>query len=557
MTRPKPADPPVTMHRRGEEGPREGEPGEGELDKGRRGECGGPWLRGGHGCAGAMIWRAKRKSFGQTWFNATRLCRTMVRMIHRPRHDESRTKIIATVGPACQAVEKLVELIDAGVSIFRINTAHGSREDHQAKLDAIRAAGRQIGFEPAVLLDLAGPKIRLGELIEEPHFCDVGVQYRFVRGEHSDDAHTLTSTYRRLIDELEIGDLVMLADGQVAMEVLSIDDHAAVCVVTASGTIRSRQGVNLPGAKLSVSSMLPADVNNAIWGAEQGVDWMSLSFVRSAEDVASLKKLLKTYESDAMVIAKIEKPEAMSELPAIVEASDGVMVARGDLGVEIDVARTPMAQKEIIRVCKEKVKPVIVATQMLESMHTSSRPTRAEASDVANAILDGADACMLSGETAIGDHPVATVRMMSRIMKWTEAGLQDQDQDWRHCGARVSLMTAAVAEAAISIAETIGARCIVIATRSGNTAWIASQSRSAIPILGLSHSDITRRRLNLLWGVHPLPAEHLDDNVELVGVAKRWCGEKTPLVKGDKIVLVKGTGVIKRAHNTVVVHTVE
>ena len=491
------------------------------------------------------------------WTSDDTMNSTLMTTPRRPRHDESRTKIIATVGPACQAVDKLVELIDAGVSIFRINTAHGSREDHQNKLDAIRAAGKRIGFEPAVLLDLAGPKIRLGELVEEPHFCDIGIKYRFIRGDKSSDPFELTSTYRRLIDELNVGDPVMLADGLVAMEVLSIDDDAAHCVVTASGTIRSRQGINLPGAKLSVSSMLPADVNNAIWGAEQGVDWMSLSFVRSAEDVASLKQLLSTYDSDAMVIAKIEKPEAMAQLDSIVEASDGVMVARGDLGVEIDVAKTPMAQKQIIRVCKEKVKPVIVATQMLESMHTSSRPTRAEASDVANAILDGADACMLSGETAIGDHPVQTVKMMSRIMCWTEAGLQDQDQDWRHSGGRVQLMTAAVAEAAISIAETIDARCIVIATRSGNTAWIASQSRSAVPILGLSQSEVTRRRLNLLWGVHPLPAEHLDNNVELVDVARRWCGPKQPLVAGDKIVLVKGTGVIKRAHNTVVVHTVE
>lgn len=475
----------------------------------------------------------------------------------RPRHDESRTKIIATVGPACQSVDQLVELIEAGVSVFRINTAHGKREDHQAKLDAIRAAGTKSGFEPAVLLDLAGPKIRLGELVEEPHYCEVGSQYRFIRGTTSSDSHELTSTYKRLIDELSVGDQVMLADGLVAMEVLEIDDDAATCVVTASGTIRSRQGINLPGANLSVSSMLPADVNNAIWGAEQGVDWMSLSFVRNSDDVASLKKLLTTYESDAMVIAKIEKPEALDDLEAIVEVADGIMVARGDLGVEIDVAATPMAQKRIIRVCKEKVKPVIVATQMLESMHTSSRPTRAEASDVANAILDGADACMLSGETAIGDYPCGTVEMMSRIMRCTESGLQDQDQDWRHCGARVQLMSAAVVEAAISIAERIGARCIVIATRSGGTAWIASQSRSQVPMLGVSNSATTRRRLNLLWGIHPLSAEHLEDNVELVGVVRRWCNSAQPLTKGDKIVLVKGTGVIKRAHNTVVVHTVE
>ena len=475
----------------------------------------------------------------------------------RPRLDESRTKIVATVGPACESPEKLGELIEAGVSLFRVNTAHGSREDHQRKLDAVRQASDRSGFPAAVLLDLAGPKIRLGELPEDPHHCEVDTKYTFVRGTESDDPHRLTSTYARLIDELSVGDRVMLADGLVGMEVVSTSQDEAVCVVYAAGTIRSRQGINLPGAKLSVSSMLPKDIEAAIWAAQQGVDWISLSFVRSAEDVQSLKKLLSSYDSSAMVIAKIEKPEAMANLESIVDAADGVMVARGDLGVEIDVAETPMAQKEIIRVCKQKVKPVIVATQMLESMHNHTRPTRAEASDVANAILDGADACMLSGETAIGKHPIASVRMMQRIMLATEKSSPDVGDDWRHCDRRVQRVTTAVTEAAVSIAESIDAKMIVIATRSGNTAWISSQSRTRIPTVGVSTSPATLRRMNLLWGVRPLQAANLSDNEELVAEVRRWSETSRPLKSGDRIVLVKGTGVIQKAHNTVLVHTIE
>lgn len=475
----------------------------------------------------------------------------------RPNFDESRTKIVATVGPACGTVDQLANLIETGVSVFRVNTAHGSRADHQKKVDAVREASKKTGFEAAVLLDLAGPKIRLGELPEEPHHCEVGKRYRFIRGETTSDPMDLTSTYPRLIDELNPGDRVMLADGLVGMKVEQVSEDSATCVVHASGMIRSRQGINLPGAKLSVSSMLPQDVDNAIWAAGNGVDWISLSFVRNADDVLSLKKLLATYDSQAMVIAKIEKPEAMEDLENIVEAADGIMVARGDLGVEIDVAETPMAQKKIIRMCKEKVKPVIVATQMLESMHTSSRPTRAEASDVANAILDGADACMLSGETAIGDHPVESVAMMSRIMQCTEREMETSELDWQHCQHRVQRVTTAVTEAAISIAEAIDAKMIVIATRSGNTAWIASQSRSRIPMVGVSHQVETLRRMNLLWGIKPLQSDRLDNNAELVRGVRQWsrCGEE--LQPGDQIVLVKGTGVIARAHNTVVVHTIE
>lgn len=474
----------------------------------------------------------------------------------RPSMQEACTKIVATVGPSCSTREKLSGLIRAGVDVFRINTAHGTREEHEQVLESIREASRETRFPVGVLLDLAGPKIRLGKLAHEPMTCPVGTTLSFVRGEDPQNETELTSTYEQLVDELEVGDRVLLADGSVALRVESTDDHHAKCVVTAAGTIRSRQGINLPGVKLSVSALLPRDIDNAIWGARNGIDLISLSFVRSAKDVQQLKQLLAEHGSHALTIAKIEKPEALEHLDAIVEEADGVMVARGDLGVEIDVAETPIAQKRIIRVCKAKLKPVIVATQMLESMHLSARPTRAEVSDIANAILDGADACMLSGETAIGNHPDKAVETMNRIMLCTERELIEHSPHNTVPTNRVHPITSAVTHAATNIAEAISAKLIVIATRSGNTAWIKSASRSRIPSIGVSDSEATLRRINLLWGIKPIHADNFGKGAEFIDEICRWGAEHADLKQGDQVVFVTGTGVIDKAHNEILVHTV-
>ena len=349
----------------------------------------------------------------------------------------------------------------------------------------------------------------------------------------------------------------MLADGIVSLRVEEVTNNRARCRVVSGGEIRNRQGINLPGVELSVSSMRPQDVDNAIWGAQQGIDFISLSFVRTAEDVRSLKNLLTSYESNALVIAKIEKREALEHLEEIVEASDGVMVARGDLGVEIDVAETPVAQKRIIRVCREKLKPVIVATQMLESMHHNRRPTRAEASDVANAILDGADCCMLSGETAIGDYPVEAVDTMHRIMIHTEQELLHLvAKDPRAKLEKMHAVTSAVAHGATSIAEAIEAKMIVIATRSGGTAWVKSNQRSLIPTLGASDSEETLRRMAMFWGIKPCRVSQLDDGDKLFDEISRWACRGGIVAPGDKIVFVTGNAVLHHAHNLLVVHSV-
>jgi len=490
-------------------------------------------------------------------------------MTQRPRFHEACTKIVATVGPACDQVPELVALIEAGVDVFRINSAHGSQQQHAEKLANIRIASEQTGFPVGVLLDLAGPKIRLGNLKLDPLPCHFAQEVTFVRGESPANDYELTSSYERLVDELDVGDCVMLADGTVALEVIKATKDRATCRVTAGGEVRSRQGINLPGVRLSVSAMLPSDFENAIWAAKNGIDFISLSFVRSAEDVRSLKALLTTYESAALVIAKIEKPEALDDLERIVRVADGVMVARGDLGVEIDVAETPVAQKRIIQVCKQQMKPVIVATQMLESMHHSRRPTRAEASDVANAVLDGADACMLSGETAIGDFPVDAVATMNRIMRKTEQRLlggllppellADSGGDERPGSAaqRVREVTLAVTEGATSIAEAIGSKLIVVATHSGNTAWVKSNSRSLIPTLAISDHDESVRRMNLFWGIKPMGLPRIEETSQLIEHVCRWGTDQGGLTPGDNVVIVTGSGVMHKAHNMLLVHTVE
>jgi pyruvate kinase len=470
---------------------------------------------------------------------------------------EARTKIVATVGPACEDEKILAELVLQGVDVFRINAAHGKQEDFARILGKIRAVREQVGFPVAILLDLAGPKIRLGQLVQDPLEVDIGQELSFIRGQQSDNPLELTSNYTKLIDEVGIGDRVMLADGTISMQVIDKSRDRLRCVVNVRGTIRSRQGINLPGVSLSVSSMRPEDVDNALWAARNDIDFISLSFARSAQDVASLKNLLASMDANSMVIAKIEKREALQCLEEIVEAADGIMVARGDLGVEIDVAETPVAQKRIIQVCREKMKPVIVATQMLESMHHNRRPTRAEASDVANAILDGADACMLSGETAIGEYPVIAVETMNRIMLHTEQMLKDQvAQPKPKCSGRVHPITSAVTYHAANIAESIEAKLVVVATHSGGTAWVKSKQRNYIPTLGVSDSEHTLRRMCLFWGIMPHKVEQLTNPESLIADVTQW-GKSTGILSvGDRVVYVTGTGLLDQTHNLLLVHEV-
>jgi len=477
-----------------------------------------------------------------------------------PRRRPSQTKIVATVGPACEKTEQLVELILSGVDVFRVNTAHGSPEEHQRHVDDIRRASREANQPVAILVDLAGPKIRLGELPGGKLRCAVGERVRFVRGHEVTRPGDLVTTYEPLVDELAVGDRVLLADGLVALLVEHVEPDAVTCRVIQSGQLRSRQGVNLPGVKLSVPTLAEQDRENAAWAARAGVDFIGLSFVRSADDVRQLKSIIEGEKAPAQVVAKIEKPEAVDALEEIVQAADAVMVARGDLGVEIDIAQVPVVQKRIIQVSHRFHKPVIIATQMLDSMQHSRLPTRAEATDVANAILDGTDACMLSGETAIGEYPREAVEMMHRIALATEPLVRRHQQSLdvtKLDTADEDPITEATAQAAGRLAETLGARMVLVATASGRTALRLSKDRLFVPTVGVSDSDVALRRMCLYWGVIPLAGAPTGNPTELMEYVVRQARAAGYVASGDRVVLLAGSGLRVAEHNMVVVHELE
>lgn len=470
----------------------------------------------------------------------------------------SRTKTVATVGPASSSESRLTQLIEAGVDVFRINMAHGSRESHTNAVTMIRRVSEATGLPAGILVDLAGPKIRLGQLTQDPLELINGTSIRFVAGLESSSDDELTCNYQPLISEVAVGDAIVLADGLARLEVTEKTECEIVCCVIDGGYVRSRQGVNLPGTNLSVPALGDVDRDNAAWAAEQGVEFVSLSFVRNADEIKELQQLLARHDSNAMVIAKIEKREALDELDSIVQATGGVMVARGDLGVEIDIEKTPAAQRLIINKCLQYRKPVIVATQMLESMHNTKQPTRAEVTDVANAILDGADACMLSGETAIGNYPVESVTMMNKIMHETE----------KEMAGRASRMTAhsnptgweisdAVVFGAAQIARRIEARMVVIASQEPITALLKSKQRDYIPTVCVTDQENTYRRMTLFWGVIPVLCPEPLKQTHLRNFINQWAKEKTSLPGGAPYVVITDTEVLPGIHDSLLIAKIE
>lgn len=470
----------------------------------------------------------------------------------------ARTKIVATIGPACSTPEMIRELLVTGVDVFRLNMAHGTPDEQAQRVRDIRHVSQELDRPVGILVDLSGPKIRLGELPGDVVQCALGEEFRFVRGELSNQPRQLVTSYAPLVDELDVGDRVMLADGTVGMQVVARDSDSATCRVTQAGSIRSRQGVNLPGVKLSTPAMTEDDRQRVAWAAEIGADFIGLSFVRTPEDIVGLKALLKSHGSRARTIAKIEKPEALEDLDAIVRASDGIMVARGDLGVEFDVARVPIVQKRIINMCRHYQKPVITATQMLDSMHNSPRPTRAEASDVANAIVDGTDACMLSGETAIGKYPREAVDMMNRIALATEELFEEQPASALVAGQIEGLhpVTEAVVNGASLMARNLNARLIVVVSHSGATALALSKQRNFVPTVGISDSEQTLRQMCLYWGVTPIFGLGGASDAELILRVESWAHRERVLQQGDRVIIVSGTQTKVSGHNIVLVHEV-
>ncbi len=482
------------------------------------------------------------------------------------RYNESplvKTKIIATVGPACTTLDKLRDLVIAGVDLFRLNFAHGSHDWLDDIVRLIRETSTELNRPIGILSDLAGPKIRLGQLQNDILQCQVGAHFEFVRAPDPADPRKLTCTYDKMIDDLNVGDRMLLTDGIVAMRVVEKETDAGrvVCVVERPGVIRSGQGVNLPGVSLSTPSLTDKDREDLAWAIQQELDYVGMSFIRSASDIRLLREAIGRYENRRLpqIIAKIENQEAVTDLEAIIEHTDAVMVARGDLGVEIDIARVPILQKRIIRLCNRHRVPVITATQMLDSMERNKTPTRAEASDVANAVLDGSDAVMLSGETAIGAYPVEAVAMMSRILHEAECQIASKDirETDGQARQRASLLTEATTVGAGSAAEYLQADLIVLATRTGKTALAVSKQRRPVPIVALSDRADTVRRMSLYWGVTAVETADVYESPEiLLKFVVEWGKRKNVLQSGSRLVLVTSTNWSAKGHDLMLVHVV-
>lgn len=473
---------------------------------------------------------------------------------------------MATLGPASERPDVIRELVRSGVDVFRLNFAHGSHDWHETVVQQVRAAASEWNRPVAILGDLSGPKIRLGELPSAGITLHNGQRVDFVRAlqQRTSPEQQLTSTYERLIDDLRVGDRILLADGLVMMRVIEVSpaEGRATCLVEQGGVLRSRQGINLPGVALSTPALTEKDKEDLHWALEHNLDFIGLSFVRRAEDILDLRQRIREYQPryEPWIVAKIEKTEALQDLDRILHETDAVMIARGDLGVEAELARVPVIQKQLIAECQRRRIPVITATQMLDSMQRHELPTRAEVSDVANAILDGTDAVMLSGETAIGVHPIAVVNMMSRIAMETERLVLPKDGVMTSAMAsrsRAQAITEAVVHGAGAAADHVQADLLVVATRGGKTALALSKQRRHMPILALTDRPDVARRMALFWGIFPTVTDVLSQHpTQQLQFVEQWGRRQGWLGPGSRIVLVGSSDWNQLWHDMMLVHVV-
>ncbi len=474
-------------------------------------------------------------------------------MMNQPRLMR-RTKIVATLGPASSSRQTIRQLILAGMDVARLNFSHGYYDEHASNIAMVRAISKELDTPVTILQDLSGPKIRVGQLPNGELSLATGSLVSLVpEAEFAGQKDAITIDYPNLAENVRLGIRVLLDDGLIELEVVGAAGRDVRCRVVEGGVLRSRKGVNFPEVNLPLPSFTEKDRRDLDFGLAHKVDWISLSFVRTAADVRMLKELLAAKGSSTPVIAKIEKPQAVENIDAILQEADGVMVARGDLGVELSAEKVPMAQKQIIEKCNRVGVPVITATQMLESMIHEPRPTRAEASDVANAIVDGTDAVMLSGESAIGAFPVRAVEMMARIASEVETEIEFKGYPASH-----PTDAHALSEAATGIGKVVELRAIVVLTTTGYTARLIASERSKIPLVALTTDARVYHSLNLLWGIKPLLIEGVVDTVEqLVGQAEAAVRAHQMVGVGDKILVIGGVPAGRpRGSNFLKIHTV-
>jgi len=469
-----------------------------------------------------------------------------------------RTKIVCTIGPATNSEERLEQLIRAGMNVARVNFSHGTQPEHALVIERIRTTSARLGHAIAILQDLQGPKIRTGTLEGgQPVLLVDGARVTITTRDVEGNAETISTTYKQLPQDVKEGDRILLDDGLLELRVLGFDATEVECLVVHGGPLKEHKGINLPGVAVSAPALTEKDRDDLKFGVSQGVDYVALSFVRRPEDVLEARALIRQLQVEKVgeraqvsipLIAKLEKPEAVARLAEILDVVDGVMVARGDLGVEMPPEKVPLIQKRIIAACNDRGLPVITATQMLESMITHPRPTRAEASDVANAIFDGTDALMLSAETATGSYPIEAVQMMVRIAQETEA----DPRSARQPQCQYLTPAHAVSHAARALAEEASVQAIVVFTRSGASAHLISTDRPRTPILAYTPSEYVYRQLALWWGVWPHRIDLQETTEELIARVDHRLQEDNLVSRGEHVVIMGGLPVASQARTNFV-----
>jgi len=450
----------------------------------------------------------------------------------------ARAKIVCTLGPAVSTTEKIRALIDVGMDVARLNMSHGSHADHEAAYHLVRKAADESGHGVAIFADLQGPKIRLETFAEGPTALAVGDFFTITTRDVPGDATICGTTYKGLPGDVEVGDVVLIDDGKIRLRVTAVDGEDVQTQVVVGGPVSNNKGINLPGVAVNVPALSDKDEEDLRFALRISVDFIALSFVRSGKDVERVREIMREEGVMLPVIAKIEKPQAIEQLDDIIKAFDAFMVARGDLGVECPLEDVPFLQKQVIEKARRNAKPVIVATQMLESMIVNPAPTRAEASDVANAVLDGADAVMLSGETSVGAYPVETVRTMDRIIASTEDHALPKMAaiDWQP-----RTRGGVIAKAAAEVAERIGAKYLVAFTQSGDSARRLARYRGSVPVLAFTPEDKVRCQLALTWGVETFKTDTVEHTDEMVRQVDEQLLEIGRVKEGDLVVIIAGS----------------
>ncbi len=448
-----------------------------------------------------------------------------------------RAKIVCTLGPAVASAEGIASLIDAGMDVARMNLSHGSYADHERVYEWVRTAADASGRGVGILVDLPGPKIRLGTFADGPVVLEVGATFTITVDDIDGDVTICSTTYKGLPGDVSPGDAILIDDGKVALEAVEVTDTHVVTRVVEGGRVSDNKGINLPGVAVSVPAMSEKDIADLRWALRLGVDMIALSFVRRADDLLEVQRIMDDEGVRLPVLAKIEKPQAVDNLESIIDAFDGIMVARGDLGVELPLEQVPLVQKRAITLARRRAKPVIVATQMLETMVSMTRPTRAEASDVANAVLDGTDALMLSGETSVGAHPDHVVRTMARIIEQVEGEALDQlpaIEDRNDSTSR------SITRAAVNVGIDVGATAVIAFTETGRSARLVARYRQDISLMAFTPNPRVRSQLSLCWGVETFlvpKAASTDEMVRLVDASLQDIGRVTV---GELIVIIAG-----------------